>query len=175
MGRVATALLVLVTMGCMMPSSPKTVHWDLRQGHARSAVGWPADAGDVLDVDGADVTIDLPGGRTFEARGVGLHLLSQGDQVLLIAVRYPKTTLDDGYRQARSLAQHWQLRTDQLVRWHQQVIAGRARGVRDADEPFYVVMAGSPLAPGGPTPYAKTLDSFDDQRPLVLDLEFQWT
>jgi hypothetical protein len=37
-----------------------------------------------------------------------------------------------------------------------------------------VVMAGSPLAPGGPTPYAKTLDSLDAQHPFLLDLEFQW-
>ena len=170
----AGPLLALAIMGCVMQSNPKTVHWDLRHGHARSAVGWPSDADDVYEVDRADVTLDLPGGRRFQAQGVMLRLFSAGDQVQVIAVTYPKTTLDDGYRQARSLSQQWQLRTDDLERWRQEVVAGRARGVKDADERAFVVMAGSPLAPGGPTPYAKTLDSLDAQRPFLLDLEFQW-
>ena len=174
MVRAAICLLGLVMMGCVMQSNPKTLHWDLRQTHARSAVGWPGDAGDVYDVQDADVTIDLPAGRRFEARGVDVHLLAQGDQVLIVAFKYPKTTLDDGYRQAKSVSEQWQLRTDELERWRQTVLSGRTRGVKDGDEPTFVVMAGSPLAPGGPTPYAKTLDSFDDQRPFQLDFELQW-
>jgi hypothetical protein len=162
-------------MGCVMQSNAKTFHWDLRMGHARSAVAWPADAGDVYDVQGANLTIDLPAGRRFEAEGVDVHLLGAGDQILTLAVKYPKTTLDDGYRQAKTVSEQWRLRTDGLERWRQAVLAGRSRGVRDADEPAFVVMAGTPLAPGGPTPYAKTLDSFDDQRPFVLDFELQWT
>jgi len=162
-------------MGCVMQSNAKTFHWDLRQGHARSAVSWPAGAGDVYDVQDANLTIDLPAGRRFEAEGVDVHLLGVGDQILTLAVKYPKTTLDDGYRQAKAVSEQWQLRTDALERWHQTVLAGRSRGVKDADEPAFVVMAGTPLAPGGPTPYAKTLDSYDDQRPFVLDFELQWT
>lgn len=174
MPRVAACLLGLVMMGCMMQSNVKTFHWDLRQTHARSAVSWPADAGEVYDVQGADVTIDLPAGRRFEAQGVDVHLLGQGDQILTLAVKYPKTTLDDGYAQAKTVSALWHLRTDDLDRWRQTVLAGRARGVKDADEPAFVVMAGSPIAPGGPTPYAKTLDSYDDQRPFILDFELQW-
>jgi hypothetical protein len=174
MVRAAACLLGLVMMGCMMQSNPKTLHWDLRQGHARSAVGWPADAGDVYDVQGADVTIDLPAGRRFEAHGVDVHLLGVGDQISILAVKYPKTTLDDGYKQAKGVSEQWQLRTDALERWRQTVLSGRSRGVKDADEPAFVVMAGTPIAPGGPTPYAKTLDSFDAQRPFVLDFELQW-
>ena len=167
-------LVAFVTMGCVRQSSPKTIHWDLRQGHARSAVGWPAAAGDVYDVDNANVTIDLPGGHTFRGDGVHVHLFANGDQILILGVTYPKTTLDDGYRQALSVSRQWQLRTDGLEQWRQDVAAGRARGVRDADERTFVVMAGSPLGPSGPTPYAKTLDSFDVGRPFLLDLEFQW-
>ncbi|HSR25304.1 MAG TPA: hypothetical protein VLW53_17245 [Candidatus Eisenbacteria bacterium] len=173
-GAAAGVLLALAMMGCVMQPNPKTVHWDLRQGHAKTAVGWPAEADDVYEVDRADLTLDLPGGRRFQARGVSLRLFAAGDQVQVVAVMYPKTTLDDGYRQARSLSQEWQLRTDDLERWRQEVVAGRARGVRDADERAFVVMAGSLLAPGGPTPYAKTLDSQDAERPFLLDLEFQW-
>jgi hypothetical protein len=157
-----------------MESSSKTVRWDLRQGRARSAVGWPAGAGDVYEIERADASIELPGGRTFEGRGVRLRLFGDGDQVQVISVMYPKTTLDDGYRLAMSVSHQWQLRMDGLEQWHQQVVAGRARGVKDSDEPSYVVMAGSPLAPGGPTPCAKTLDSLDAQLPFLLDLEFQW-
>jgi len=108
------------------------------------------------------------------AVGLNVNLLAQGDQVLIVAFKYPKTTLDDGYRQAKSVSEQWQLRTDELERWRQTVLSGRTRGVKDGDEPTFVVMAGSPLAPGGPTPYAKTLDSFDDQRPFQLDFELQW-
>ena len=172
--RLAGALLALVTMGCMMQSSPTTIHWDLRQGHGRSAVGWPAGAGDVYDIDNANVTIDLPAGHTFRGDGVNVHLFASGDQILILGIKYPKTTLDDGYKQAVSVSRQWQLRTDELEVWHREVVAGRARGVKDSDERAFVVMAGSPLGPDGPTPYAKTLDSLDENRPFLLDLEFQW-
>jgi hypothetical protein len=174
MPRLAGVLLPLLAVGCMMQSSSNTLHWDLRQGHAKSAVGWPAGADDVYDIDRADVTLDLPGGHTFRARGVQLHLFGAGDQILILAVIYPKTTLDDGYRLALDVSRQWRLRTDDLEQWRHDVVAGRAHGVRDSNERAYVVMAGSPLAPGGPTPYAKTLDSFDEQRPFLLDFEFQW-
>lgn len=167
-------LLALAMMGCTMQSNPRTLHWDLRQGHAKTTVGWPPGAADVYEVDRANVTLDLPGDRRFEAQGVALRLFSDGDQVQIIAVMYPKTTLDDGYRQAKSVSQQWGLRTEELERWHQEVVSGRARGVKDRDERSFVVMAGSPLASGGPTPYAKTLDSMDAERPFLLDLEFQW-
>src|SRR5690242_17129641 len=104
MARFGAILLALLTMGCTMQSNPTNLHWDLRQGHAKGAVGWPAGDGDVYEVDRANVTIDLPGGHRFEARGVGLRLFSAGDQVQVIAVTYPKTTLDDGYRQARGIS-----------------------------------------------------------------------
>jgi hypothetical protein len=174
MARLAGVLLALVTVGCMTQTSRTTVHWDLRQGHAKSAVGWPAGADDVYDIDNADVTLDLPGGHTFRARGVQLHLFGAGDQILILAVTYPKTTLDDGYQQALDVSRQWLLRTDDLEQWRREVLAGRARGVKDSNERAFVVMAGSPLAAGGPTPYAKTLDSFDQKRPFLLDLEFQW-
>jgi hypothetical protein len=174
-GRAAACLFGLVMMGCVMQSTSRTLHWDLRESHARSAISWPAGAGDVLDVANAQIVIDLPAGRRYQASGVDVHVLAVGDQILTIAVKYPRTTLDDGYQQALHMARDWQLRTDELERWRQGVLAGRERGVKDADEPEFVVMAGSAIAGGGPTPYAKTLDSFDDQRPFVLDFELQWT
>jgi hypothetical protein len=174
MRQLAAVLLAFATMGCMMQSTTRTVHWDLSESHAKTAFGWPSGAGDVYEIDQADATVRLPGDRTFEGSGVKLKVLAEGDQAQILAVMYPKTTLDDGYRQAQDLAKRWGLKTDGLETWHQQVIAGRARGVKDRDEPFYTTMAGSPLAPGGPTPFVQLLDSFDDQRPLVLDLEFQW-
>jgi hypothetical protein len=174
MGRLVACLLLFATMGCVMQSSTKSVRWDLSESHAKTAVGWPSGDDAVYEIERADASIRLPGDHTVEGRGVKLRLFSDGDQVQILAIMYPKTSLDDGYRQARDLASQWHLRTDDLEAWHREVIDGRARGVKDANERFYAVMAGSPLAAGGPTPYAKLLDSFDDQKPVVLDFEFQW-
>jgi hypothetical protein len=152
---------------------PARVAWDLSQIHSRSAVAWPAGRS-VYDVGTADATIQLPGGRTFRGSGVRIKLWPDGDQIQVLQILYPQTTIDDGYRRAKALAAEWHLRTDEIDSWYQEVQAGRRRGVKDVNERFSVLMAGQPLAPDGPIPYGKLLDSFDLERPLQLDLEFQW-
>lgn len=171
----AAGILLLTTVGCVMgPQQTTTVDWDLTQGHARSAVHWPGDRL-VYEVANADATIRLPAGHTFRGRGVKLRVYREGDLIQVLQVLYPQTTIDDGYAKARALAGDWQLRTDQVDAWYREVQAGRQRGVKDTNQRFPVIMAGQPLAAGGPTPFGKVLDSFDVDRPFQLDLEFQWT
>jgi hypothetical protein len=177
-GRRAVALvgvLLYMTMGCAMgqQQQPARVAWDLSQTHARSAVGWPAGRS-VYDVGATDATIQLPGGRTFRGSGVQIKVWPDGDQIQVLQILYPQTTIDDGYRRAKALAAEWRLQTDEVDSWYQEVKAGRQRGVKDVNERFSVLMAGQPLAAGGPIPYGKLLDSFDLEQPLQLDLEFQW-
>jgi hypothetical protein len=171
----AMGILLLMTMGCAMGQQPQAtrVAWDLTRTHARSAVGWPAGRS-VYDVGTVDATIQLPGGRTFRGSGVRIRVWPDGDQIQILQVLYPQATIDDGYRRAKALAAEWHLRTDQVDSWYQEVQNGRRQGVKDVNERFSVLMAGQPLAPGGPIPSAGMLDSFDLEQPLLVDLEFQW-
>jgi hypothetical protein len=173
LSRLGIVALLLATMGCTMGQTTNRVSWDLSHGHARSAVGWQG-GGPGYAVPDADATILLPGRRTLRAQGVDLNLTAQGDQVEIVAVMYPKTTVDSGVAQARRIAKDWNLRTDLLESWYQEVLAGRQRGRKDSDESFNVGMAGAPLAPGGPTLYARVIHSFDPELPFRLDLELQW-
>lgn len=174
-GAGAIGILLLVTMGCAMGQQQQRtkVEWDLSKTHAKSAVGWPSGRS-VYDAGVVDATIHLPGGRTFKGTGVHVRVWPDGDQVQILQVLYPQTTIDDGYKKAKALAGDWHLRTDEVDSWYQEVQAGRRRGVKDTSERFSVMMAGQPLAPDGPIPFGKVLDSFDQERPFLLDLEFQW-
>jgi hypothetical protein len=169
--RLATLAVVLATMGCM--TGMQKIDWDLRQGHAKSAVQW-TDASSAREVANVEATIKLPGERTFQGRDVTLRLFGQGDQIQVLAILFPKATLDDGYKQARDLSRQWHLNTTSLDSWYQEVQDGRKRGVRDANVRFYAAMSGQPLSSAGPTPSANVLDSYDEQKPFLLDFELQW-
>jgi hypothetical protein len=171
----AVGIVLLLIMGCAMGQQQQQakIVWNLTGTHAKSAIGWPAGRS-VLDVGTTDATIQLPGGRTFRGSGVKIHVWPDGDQIQVLQILYPQTTIDDGYRRAKALAREWKLRTDEVDSWYREVQAGRQRGVKDTNERFSVLMAGQPLAPGDPIPVGKVLDSFDVDQPFLLDLEFQW-
>jgi hypothetical protein len=172
-GAVLVGAVVAATAAC--GAGTPTVRWDLRTGHATSAIpGWPA--GSVAyEVDDVDLTILLPGDRSFDGRGVTARLQARDGRLSVISITYPPTTIDAGVPEARALARQWGLRTDQLEAWYRVVRENRQRGVADGDETFPVSMAGQPLSPQGPTVWGYVLDSFQPDKPFLLDLEFQWT
>jgi hypothetical protein len=167
-----TALLLLAAVGCMMGQTTQ-VRWDLRHSHTKKDVEWTnsLSAREVADVD---LTLLLPGGRTFNGQQVTARMSSDGDQVQVLSVFYPPATLDEGYQHARELAREWRLNASSLDAWYQDVQAGRKQGRRDRDAPFPVSLTGQPLGPDGPTPYARIVYSFDQQRAALLDFELQW-
>lgn len=167
------AALLLLTTGCAMDQT-RTITWDLRTTHAASAIGW-TDGSPARSENGVDATVQLPGGHTLHASGVNLNLTASGGQITTLAVFYPRQTVDAGYTRARQVAAAWDLDTNALDTWYTAVVAARLQGKKDADESFNVGMAGAPLAPGGPTPFAHVISSFDPGQPFLLDLEFQWT
>jgi len=171
--RLAIAAALLATVGCMMGQTSQKVSWDLRHGHPKTAVHW-ASRSDAYEVAHVDATILLPGDRKFTGRDVTVRMFGQGDQVQVLGILFPKTTLDDGYRQARDLSRDWHLNTSSLDSWYQEVQDGRKRGVKDADVRFYAAMSGPALSAAGPTPSANVLDSYDDEKPFLLDFELQW-
>ena len=138
--------------------------WDLRCGRAMPAAGRRGAAG--------EVTILLPGDRVFRERDVRVRAYGEGDEIEAVEILFANATLDDGYRRARELAREWRLETRPLDAWYQGVLAGRRRG--DESVRYYVALTGPPIAPEGPTPSASVLDSFDDRRPFLLELEFRW-
>jgi hypothetical protein len=168
----AVLLVALVAAGCMTQPAQK-VNLDVRGGHSKAALHW-TDSSTAHETPNVDVTIQLPSGRTFSAQNVTLHLFGQGDKVQLIAVMYPKASLDDVYRQARQVSHDWQLPTGGLDGWYQDVQNGRKSGVKDSSVELNVGTTGSPIGTGGPTPYVKILPSYDDGSPALLDFELQW-
>ena len=170
---VGIGIATVLSAACTSGSTMTKVSWDLRSAHDRAAVGWQGSSPG-FSVPDADATILLPGERTFRAQGVSLDLTARGAQVTILAIMYPPSTIDAGYALAKRVAVEWGLRTDLLENWHQEVLANRQAGKRDSDESFNVGMAGPSLAPSGPTPFARVLQSFDPERPFRLDLEFQW-
>jgi hypothetical protein len=166
------ALLLLATVGCMMGQTTQ-VRWDLRNSHTKTDVDW-TNSQSAREVTNVDLTILLPGGRTFNGTHVTARMSSDGDQVQVLSVFYPPTTLDDGYRRAKQLAHDWQLDASSLDTWYQDVQAERKQGTRDRDAPFPVSLTGKPLSSGGPTPYARIVYSFDEQKPALLAFELQW-
>lgn len=167
-----TALLLLVMVGCMMGQTTQ-VRWDLRQSHTKKDVQW-TDALTAREVANVDLTVQLPGGRTFSGRDVTVDMSSVGEQIDVMAIFFQPATLDDAYTHARQLARDWQLNASSLDAWYQDVQAARKQGAKDRNAQFPVSLSGRPLVAGGPTPYARIVYSFDQAKPGRLGFELQW-
>jgi hypothetical protein len=149
----------------------------LRRSHTKQDVHWRSET-DVWSIDHINVTILLPGERTFAAPGVNAILAAcrDQDQVWQVALYlYPARTIDEAYRQATQLAQEWHLDTADLESWYHGVLAGKRQGIKDSNEAFSTGgMGGGGLARGGPIPFAEIVSSHDEQRPAVLLFYFTW-
>lgn len=168
----SAALLLLATVGCMMGQKTQ-VRWDLRHSHAKKDVQW-TNSLSAHEVSRVDLSVQLPGGRTFDGKDVTVRMSSDGDQVTLMAIFFQPATLDDAYQHAKQLAHDWQLNANALDAWYRDVQAGRKQGVKDRDVRFPVALSGPSLGPDGPTLYARIVYSFDESRAGLLDFELQW-
>ena len=165
-------LLLLATVGCMMGQSTQ-VRWDLQHSHTKKDVHW-TDSLTATEVAHVDLTLLLPGGYTFNGKNVTVRMKSDGDQVEILSIFYSPASLDDGYKRAKQLAHDWQLGISPLDSWFHDVQVARKQGKRDRDASFPIAVAGKPLSPDGPTPYARILYSFDQQMPALVNFELQW-
>lgn len=162
--------------GCVMGGqSVPHVTWNLRQSHTKADVGWKDSLDATSTSQTVDVTILLPTNRSLSMRAVREDFQASGNDLESVAVLYAPTTNDDGYQEARNVAQQWGLGTAGLDQWHQEVLQARQQGVSESQVPSYPQMVGTPLGPGGPTPVATVINSYDDAKPFQLRLEFQWT
>lgn len=167
-----TALLLLATVGCMIGQRTQ-VRWDLRHSHTKKDVQW-TDSLDAREVARVDLTVQLPGGHTFDGKDVTVRMASDGPQVTLVAIFFQPANLDDAYRHAKQLAHDWQLNASALDAWYRDVQAGRKQGVKDRDVRFPVALSGPALGPDGPTLYSRIVYSFDESKAGLLDFELQW-
>jgi hypothetical protein len=137
-GRALLLFILLITIGCTVKPSPRSLRWDLRRSHTKQDVHWRSET-DVWSIDHINVTILLPGERTFAAPGVNAILAAcrDQDQVWQVALYlYPARTIDEAYRQATQLAQEWHLDTADLESWYHGVLAGKRQGIKDSNEAF---------------------------------------
>lgn len=167
----STILILLAMTSC---GSPPKVTWNLRHSHTKADVGWKDDTTSTHWTKRMDLTILLPGNRTFHGQPTAVSLEAKGDVLQLVSINYPNMTINDGVRQAKELAREWDIPTGPIQSWYEQVRKYGQTGVSGPHDPYPFEVGGPPLssASSGPTPGLAFVYSFDQSRPLLIMLEF---
>lgn len=146
--------------------------WNLAGGHTMDDVHWPAEHHDLTAVDLrpiASVHFAFPGGREFTATGKDVLRVSpfrKGRVVSEINVMSHPETVDGAYALATRWAREFGIPTKPLERWH--AAGGKARNVVAYDTHQ------QRLGKDGPLPSLKLLSSFEDAKPVSVELSFFW-
>ena len=151
---------------------PMTLDWNLTDSHTMDDVHWPAEQRDLDAVDLrpiASVRFRFPGGHTFTAGGEDVLRVGpfrKGRIVEEIGVMSHPETVDGAYALATRWAREFGIPTEPLERWH--AAGGKARNVVAYDTHE------KRLGEGGPLPSIKLIASFDDAKPVSVNLSFFW-
>jgi hypothetical protein len=170
------AVIVLGLSSCSIFPSRQHITWDLRTSHAKAGVPFQHDlsAGEIEHID---ATVLVAGAPELKAQDVALGYSSirGGNQLDQAFVQYQPETMDSGYQHTKSILQQWGVTTGKLESWYRELKDQRRQGKPDKEGPFFAIIGYKQLTPGGAAFFANVLDSFNDQKPFLLDLEFQWT
>lgn len=175
-------LLVLLFVGSMasacagVTSSRPLLSWDLSQHHRISDVGWPDPSLD--DVEFSDVTVHLTLASHKVFQGAMREVFcSRADTSSIdlseIDLNSEPLTLDAAYQHAKALGTYWGFDAhffQALDAWY-----GNSGGSRDRDPYFELGMAAAPGISSVPGLRIHLLDSFDDQRPWMLQFSIFWS
>ena len=172
-------LLAVVLLGlaaCGGEGKAQVIDWDLSASHTAADVGWPNDLDSHSIEPVSSVRIALPEGRVFRAGSAvsDVTLDREGDEVRVIQVDYEPATTEDAYRRALALAKEWGLDRTKLDEWIAQRRAQRAKGQENTSSRGLATRAGRTIGPGGPQVGVETRYSFDDAKPVIVDLTFHW-
>ena len=122
------ALLILLLGALLIVSCEKkqmlpSLHWDLSEGHAISAVDWPADVKDdeaMLSRDGPrKLLVKLPKNKVFEATAQSVYVRRSGEKLGSFTVHCPRMRLEAAWKQARDLSAQLQYSTQEIDAWYQ--------------------------------------------------------
>jgi hypothetical protein len=182
---VAVAALVAAATGCGGDVQPKpaaepttvtkSLNWDLSRGGTIDQVRWPSQ-GTLFELSrGVQVNLTLPGGKAFKGRVEKVLGRREGRNLRNIELFFPAAGTDDAYARAKRLGKEWGIELGNLDEWHKRRKQQREKGKEDLS---YAAFTGSgdsqPLGGSGPKPAIEVLNSFDKERPVVVNLSFLW-
>jgi hypothetical protein len=167
--RAGVVALALLLAGCGADSGePMKIDWDLSRSHTMNDVAWPdpsADSIELRPIASARIRFsdDREINETSAIRRVAVD--REGQQIAELAIYSTPATVEDAYRLALRWCKLWKLPTTTIDEWH----AGGGE--------HFNVAAYNPrqqLGPNHPEPSVKVLSSFDDDRPVIMSLQFFW-
>lgn len=150
--------------------------WDLSKGHTTRQVTWPA-KGTAFELHrGVQVRLVLPAGRTFQGRVERVLGKRDGEVIHMLNFSYRATTTEAAFKQAQALGKEWGIDLRNIDSWYQRRMDQRRQGREDfSDTAFTGRVHAKPLGgPSGPTPSIEMMNSFSDERPVVVGFNITW-
>jgi hypothetical protein len=167
------ACLLLALTGCGGSESASgdesMIDWDLARSHTVSDVDWPKPDLSAVEISPVDeVRIELPGGRSFEAGGDVVHdiTLDRRDRIVRnVQIDSHPRSAADAHELAVRWAEDWGLSREPLDRWRDGATKTPAiTSARRTDR----------IGDTGPLPTVEIRNSFQDDRPALVSLQFYW-
>jgi hypothetical protein len=168
----ACALLALTGCGGSEPASGEDqpmIDWDLSRSHTIDDVDWPKPDLSAVEISPVEsVRIELPEGRSFASDGDVVHdvTLDRRDRVVRnVQIDSHPRSAADAHDLAVRWAEEWDLSREPLDRWRDggtktPVITSARREER--------------IGESGPVPALEIRNSFVDDRPALVSLQFYW-
>jgi hypothetical protein len=168
------ACLFLALTGCGGSDSASgdddaMIDWNLSSSHTMADVEWPKPDLSAVEISPVEqVRIALPDGRSFEADGDTVHdiTLDRRDRIIrnLQIDSHPRSEAD-AHELAVRWAAEWDLSREPLDRWRDGA----------AQTPAITSAPGRKrIGDDGPVPAVEIRNSFEDERPALVSLQFYW-
>jgi hypothetical protein len=170
---VLVACLMLTLTGCGGSESASgdeaVIDWDLSTSHTVDDVDWPKPELSAVEISPVEeVRIELPEGKSFAAGGDVVHdiTLDRRERIVRnVQIDSHPRSAEDAHELAVRWAEEWGLPREPLDRWRDgdaktPAITSARRGERIGDE--------------GPLPAVEIRNSFEDDRPALVSLQFYW-
>ena len=167
----ACLLLALTGCGGSEPASgdDAMIDWDLSRSHTVEDVDWPKPDLSAVEISPVgEVRIELPEGRAFAAGRDVVHdiTLDRRDHVVRnLQIDSNPRSASDAHELAVRWAEDWGLSREPLDRW------------RDGETKTPVITSArveERIGDSGPVPALEIRNSFVDERPALVSLQFYW-
>ena len=174
----ALAVAALALAGCgdddaVSEGDPVTVDWDLSQGHEVDQVEFvrpELTANELTPIE--SVRLRLPEGKEFAPEDGVVHdvtLAREGDQLTTLQVDSDPMEAEAAHELALEWAREFELSEEPIETWFsRQGDDGAPTNTLTAPKP------GTTIGEGGPAPSVQIRNSFEDDRPAIVSVQFFW-
>lgn len=168
------ACLLLALTGCggsdtASGDDEAMIDWNLSETHTTEDVDWPKPDLSAVEISPVgQVRIELPEGRSFESDGDTVHDITLNRRertVRNVQIDSHPRSEEEAHALAVRWAEQWGLSREPLDRW------------RDGATKTPAITSGRPvdrIGDGGPVPAVEIRNSFQDDKPALVSLQFYW-